>query len=306
MCIGVFDGVHRGHQAVVRQAVTVARANDEPAVVCTFDRHPAMVLAPERVPPSIGSLGQNLAAISALGASSVVVLPFDSELARLSADEFLSDVLRGRLRAGRLVVGHDFAMGRGREGTVDWLRERIETTVVPAFEEGGHRVSSTSIRQAVAAGDVGLAGGLLGRPFALAGVVVGGQRLGRELGYPTANLARTAPQVLPGDGVYAGACDTPFGRFGAAVAVGVRPTVGVQGGGRTVEAYLIDYPGDSLYGRAVELAFFERLRGEEAFGSLEELKAQMALDVEAARRVVAARGVERATRLELATFSLGS
>lgn len=277
VCLGTFDGVHLGHQAVLREAVERAEERSVPAIPVTFDRHPAAVLAPDRCPPAVAGLAENLRRIEAVGAAVTVVLPFDRELSETPAERFLAETLVGRLRAEHLVVGHDFAFGRGREGTGAWLSSRISTSVVPAYEVDGARVSSRAIRSAVGEGQVEVAGKLLGRPFAMEGVVVGGQRLGRTLGYPTANLGRSSEGLVPGHGIYSGAAETPFGRFAAAISVGVRPTVG--GTYRTVEAYLLNYPGRSLYGKALRLEFHRRIREERTFGSLEALIEQMGRDV---------------------------
>ncbi|MGV3618656.1 MAG: bifunctional riboflavin kinase/FAD synthetase [Fimbriimonas sp.] len=284
VCVGTFDGVHLGHQAVIRRAVADAREAELPCILVTFDRHPASILAPSKTPPSLASTGENLQRFEALGVTLVLILPFDAALSRMSADQFLEEILRKGVKAERIVVGHDFAMGNGREGTTEWLAARIPTDVVPPFELEGHRVSSSDIRRAVLAGDVEHAHALLGRPYELEGTIVGGQRLGRELGFPTANLARSANQALPADGVYAGWFESPHGRHRAATSVGTRPAVG--GNTRTVETYLLDYPGDSLYGLPVRLEFHRRLRDEWNFPSLEALKDQIAADVEQVRALV--------------------
>lgn len=283
VCIGTFDGVHLGHQEVIRHAVARANAHNLPSVVVTFDRHPAATLAPERCPPSIGTLSTNLAAFAGLGVSAVAVLPFDLELAHTEAEDFYRTILQGALKAKEAAVGHDFAFGRNRVGTAEWLAERIPTEIIPPLMVGERRVSSSEIRQAIAAGNVGLARDLLGRPWVQEGVVVRGQRLGRTLGFPTANLAGFGGQAVPADGVYAGRAETPFGNYRAAVGVGRRPTVG--GGPRTIEAYLIDYPGESLYGAPLRLEYRARLRDDQTFDSLEGLKAQMSEDVAQARNV---------------------
>ena len=168
-------------------------------------------------------------------------------------------------------------MGNGREGDTDWLQERIPTIVMPPFAVDGHRVSSSEIREAVSSGDVQHASKLLGRPFAVSGIVVAGQKLGRELGFPTANMARSFDQVLPCDGVYAGWFECDFGRFKAAASIGTRPAVG--GGQRTIEPYLLDYPGHSLYGMSARLELVHRLRDEMNFDGLDGLKEQIRLDV---------------------------
>jgi len=284
VCIGTFDGVHLGHREVVGRAVRVAEAREEPVVAVTFDRHPLAIIAPDRMPKAICSLAASLRQLEGLGVAATVVLPFDATLQATPAARFFSAVLEGQLRAAEIVIGHDFAFGHGREGNAAWLTERIETHVVPALELDGERISSSSIRRAVAAGDVERAATLLGRLFAIEGTVIGGQKLGRQLGYPTVNLARTFAQITPADGVYACVAETRHGSFKAACSIGVRPAVG--GGDRTIEAYLLDYPGESLYGTNVDLKFVKRLRGEENFPSLDDLKVQMAADVAEAKSVL--------------------
>ena len=219
--IGTFDGVHLGHQAVLRRAVEVARAQEQPAIVVTFDRHPAAVLAPERCPDSLGTLEQNVIALRAQGLSLCLIMPFTADLANWSAEQFFSEVLVKGVRANRVVVGHDFGFGFGREGNAEWLQPRVETHVMPPQEVGGVRISSTEIRRLILSGLVDQVPGLLGRAYRMAGIVVPGQKLGRELGYPTVNVARSMRSIVPLDGVYAGRCRTPQGEFGAAISVGL-------------------------------------------------------------------------------------
>lgn len=278
--VGVFDGVHRGHQALIAGAVEAARASDLPAVVVTFDRHPLRTLAPGREPLPLANLSQNLEWMAPLGLAACLVLPFDHSLAQTSAEDFLA-FLQDRVKVKEMVVGYDFAFGRGRSGTADWLQQKLPTQVLSPVHTEGEAVSSSLIRSHVAEGSMEEAARLLTRPFTLRGMVVGGQKLGRTIGYPTVNLAFSGPQLVPGDGVYSGSAATPLGEFRAALSIGMRPTVG--GTDRTVEAYLIDYPGDSLYGVPVDLRVERRLRGEEKFDSLDALVAQMARDVEASR-----------------------
>ena len=284
VCVGTFDGVHLGHRAVILEAARQAREADLPLVLATFDRHPAATLAPSRCPKSLAPLEENLREFERLGVAVAVVLPFDAGTAAMSAKDFLDEVIRKALRADTLVVGHDFAMGRGREGTAAWLSERIPTTIVPPFEIDGVRVSSSAIREAVGRGEILHANRLLGKSFTLAGVVVGGKRLGRTLGFPTANLARTIDGVLPADGVYAAWFHAPKGRFPAALAIGTRPAVG--GGPRSIEAYLLDYDGASLYGAPCRIEVVAHERDEWNFDSLDALIAQMAQDVEGVRRTL--------------------
>ncbi len=276
-CIGTFDGVHLGHQTVIRRAVEKAHAEELPCNLVTFDRHPAAILAPSKCPKAIAGLKENLRVFAELGVSTATVLSFDAELSRMSAERFLREILIGSIKATEIVVGHDFAMGNGREGNTEWLSARIPTTVVLPFEMDGLRVSSSQIRNAVDSGNIEMATKLLGRHFSLSGVIVGGQKLGRKFGYPTANLARSFDQVVPENGIYAGWMTTSRGRYMAAVSIGVRPAVG--GGERTIEAYLLNYPGESLYGMSAEIEFVKRLRDEMNFGSLDELVKQISFDV---------------------------
>lgn len=281
VCMGVFDGVHLGHQSLLAPAAFQGREKEIPSIAVTFDRNPLSLLRPDLTPKSLSTLDQKLAWLAESGISAAVVLPFDQSLAQLSAQDFLDQVLVGGLKASKLVVGHDFALGKGRIGTCEWLAQRIETQVVPALEVDGERVSSTLIRHAVKAGEMQAAAQALGRPYSMKGIVVSGQKLGRTLGFPTVNLAFSSDLVLPPDGVYAAWAETPYGDFEAGVSIGMRPTV--DGKGRTVEAYLIDFPGRSLYSDPVTLKFHSRLRGEEKFNSLDELIVQMHKDIEECR-----------------------
>jgi len=275
--IGTFDGFHIGHQAVAESAVRRAREAKIPAILVTFDRHPAAILSPHKAPAYLQSQEDALDCAAELGFDVAVVLPFDAFLSRMSADEFLNQILMRNLLARHLVVGHDFALGNGREGTATWLGQRIDTTVVPPFEIDRQRVSSTEIRRLVQQGDLGQANRLLGRPFRMRGVVVRGQQLGRTLGFPTANIARSFDQVLPKDGVYAAWAQTVHGKFAAALAIGVRPAV--DGQERTIEAFLLDYPGTDLYGTSLALDLHAFLREEQDFPNLDALVAQMHHDV---------------------------
>lgn len=276
-CVGTFDGVHLGHREVIRQAASSALHQELPSVLFTFDRHPLSVLHPDRCPKAIASLDDNLQQFRALGISVAVVLQFDAKLSRMSAERFLREVLIGSGKVESLVVGHDFAMGNDREGNIDWLKSRFPTRVVEPFKVEEVRVSSSAIRQAIQAGELDTVTRFMGRPFLIHGVVVGGNRLGRELGFPTINLARSFDQVLLPDGVYVSDAITKLGTYRAALAIGMRPAVG--GKHRTIEAFLLDYPGESLYGTTVSLQVHRWIREEQNFASLEDLKSQMNLDV---------------------------
>jgi riboflavin kinase/FMN adenylyltransferase len=276
VCAGTFDGVHLGHCEVLGRAVAKARTMGLPCVLVTFDRNPAAILAPDKLRPSISSVSANLTRIGQRGVDIAVVLPFDLELAHTSAEDFFNRYLIQKLKAKAVVIGHDFTFGKDRVGTPEWLSERIETEVVQPFLVDGKRVGSSHIRQLVETGDVEEASKLLGRDFEIEGVVVSGQKLGRTLGYPTINLARSFWQVTPLDGVYGGACRLSSGTYKAAVSVGVRPTVDDL---KTIEAYLLDYAGPDLYGQSVTLALRSRLRDPMKFDNLEDLKNQIASDV---------------------------
>ncbi len=284
LCIGTFDGFHLGHQAVIKTAVGIARAAELPCGLVTFDRHPAMTLAPHKAPQALSKPTDNLDLLRDLGVDLTVVLAFDRAMSEMSAEAFLGTILRAQLRGNHMVVGHDFAFGHDRLGTTDWLSTQIQTTVVPPFEMDGRRVSSSLIRSSLETGDLEAANRLLGRPFAIRGVVVKGDQLGRTLGFPTANIASPARHILPPDGVYAAEVTTPFGSYRGAISIGDRPTV--NGDHRVVEAFLLDYPGHNLYGRAVTVNMWRLIREQRHLDSLEELKQWITKDVEAVRACV--------------------
>jgi riboflavin kinase/FMN adenylyltransferase len=274
VAIGTFDGVHRGHQAVIDSADTVL----------TFDPHPLEILHPAALPKLIMPFGVKRDVIEGLGVRELVVIPFDAEFAKRSAEEFIDQVLIERLTAERVSVGENFRFGARAQGDPAMLasRSEFETRIVPLVEVDGETVSSTRIRALVAAGDMEGARHCLGAPFMVEGEVVGGDQRGRELGFPTANLVPDDRLAIPGHGVYAAFADG----VPAAVNVGVRPTF-ETGRGVLIEAYLIDHEED-LYGKLLRVAFVARLRGERRFAGVEELIAQMRVDVEDARRVCAA------------------
>ncbi|MCL6475381.1 MAG: bifunctional riboflavin kinase/FAD synthetase [Firmicutes bacterium] len=281
--IGVFDGVHQGHRAIISAAVQRAHQLSIPAVAVTFDRHPQEAIRPEKSPPYLTTLTSRLRLLQENGVQHVLLMRFDRHLAMLQPDEFVRFVLHERLNARHIVVGRDFRFGYRRMGNVDYLREvqcrfGFEVEAVPDVLYRDERISSSRIRQSLLEGEVREASAMLGRAYVLEGVVVRGQRLGRKLGYPTVNLQPLAPQVVPRDGIYAGRLlHVRTGNvYTAAISVGVRPTV--DGKNRTVEAYLLGFSG-SLYGEEVHLAFFHRLRDERKFESLQALKEQMDRDV---------------------------
>ncbi len=289
LAIGTFDGVHIGHQAIIRAAVEDARAHGRPALVLTFDRHPSELLVPDRVPGLLTTPDQRNRYLAELDADGLIVLRFDQTLAQLTPDLFLQSIVKDRLGAQAIVVGTNFCFGKGRAGDVAYLEEvqaefgfvlhALEPVVV-----GDRPASSTRIRERLRAGDIAEAELLLNHTFLLAGTVVTGQRLGRTLGYPTANLELTQRQVVPADGIYAVRAILDDGQVvDGACSIGNRPTV--EGAGRSIETYLLDFSAD-IYGRSMELRFVKRLREELKFDSLEALVAQIELDVRAARTVL--------------------
>ena len=264
LAIGTFDGVHLGHREVIRGADTVL----------TFDPHPLAVIHPDARPKLIASADVKRDLIAGLGVEEMVVIPFDRGFSEQSAESFVSEVLIERLGARRVSVGENFRFGKGARGTADFLRaySEFETRVVPLVAVAGETVSSSHIRGLVAAGDVKQAADFLGGPFLFEGEVVMGDRRGRELGMPTANLVPDDAYVCPGHGVYAAWANG----YPTAVNVGVRPTFDT-GRGLLVEAHLIGFDGD-LYGQQLRIAFLERMRGEKRFDSVDALVEQMHRD----------------------------
>jgi riboflavin kinase/FMN adenylyltransferase len=273
LAMGFFDGVHVGHRQVIDKADTVL----------TFDPHPLSIIHPEAAPKLIMPFAIKRDVIEGLGVSELVVIPFDRDFSKIEAEEFCSRILVSELGAEQVSVGENFRFGSKAKGDPEMLASHSEfsTRVVPLVEVLGETVSSTRIRAAVAAGDVETATSCLGAPFLLEGEVVEGDRRGRTLGFPTANIVPSDDHVVPGHGVYAAFANG----HAAAVNVGIRPTFDT-GRGLLVEAYLIDFDGD-LYGDTLRIAFIKRLRGEKRFAGSEELIAQMHRDVEEARELCA-------------------
>jgi riboflavin kinase/FMN adenylyltransferase len=274
VAIGTFDGVHLGHRAVIAGCDTVL----------TFDPHPLAVIRPDALPKLLCSFPIKRDIIAGLGVDELVVIPFDREFAGRPAEDFIEHVLVETLGAEFVSVGENFRFGHKAGGDAAMLADHpeFETRVVPMVEHAGEAVSSTHIRGLVAAGDVAHAAEFLGAPFMMEGEVVQGDRRGRELGMPTANIVPDPKLAVPGHGVYAAwAHGHP-----AAVNVGVRPTFDT-GRGLLVEAYLLDFDGD-LYGQTLRIAFAERLRGEKRFDSVDALVAQMHRDADRAGEIAAA------------------
>jgi riboflavin kinase/FMN adenylyltransferase len=277
VAVGTFDGVHVGHRRVIEGSDTVL----------TFDPHPLAIVHPHALPKLLTPLAVKADLVAELGVEELVVIPFDAEWASRSAREFIDDVLVGTLEATRVSVGDNFRFGHRAGGDVAMLEAdpRFETRVVDMVELDGETVSSTHVRGLVLAGEVDKAARFLGAPFQMRGEVVHGDKRGRDLGFPTANLVPDDALTYPGHGVYAalaGIDGEPATRP-AAVNVGVRPTF-ETGRGLLVEAFLLDFERD-IYGSELRLDFLERLRGEKAFGSVEALVDQMERDVEQARDI---------------------
>lgn len=276
VAVGEFDGVHLGHRAVIAGCDTVL----------TFEPHPLTVIRPEAAPRLLTTLERKAELVAALGVEELVVIPFDESFARQSAREFVDRVLVDRLRATLVSVGENFHFGREARGDTALLAAdpRFETRVVPLVEADGEVVSSSRIRALVLAGEVDVAARFLGEPFAMRGEVVPGDRRGRRLGFPTANLVPDQRLIQPGHGIYAARARFDGEVRAAAVNVGVRPQF------KTdmvvlVEAYLLDWSGD-LYGRQLTIEFLQRLRGEKRFESVDALIAQMRDDVRRTRELV--------------------
>lgn len=295
LALGNFDGVHLGHQAVLRRAVEEARARGTRAVVATFKPHPRAVLRPGSEPPLITGPQLRREALIHYGASEMVEIPFDVELSMKSPEEFIRDVVVGRLGAEAVVVGENFRFGHRAAGDVWELRRRMreaggEAYWVPVADAGstGGGISSSRIRALLMEGRVEEASALLGRPYVLRGVVVDGERRGRSIGFPTANMLPEPEALVPARGVYAGRVRIGEEWLPACTNVGVAPTFGERES--KVEAHVLDYTGD-LYGWVVDVTFEARIRGEKRFSGVEELKARIAEDVRTARTLLDEDGV---------------
>ena len=287
LAIGFFDGVHLGHQQIVRQTLSDARQHEAAGVVITFDRHPNTVVAPERVPPLIYSLPQKLRALEALGPDTLLLFHFDKAFSEQTGEAFIRDLVRDLPRLQSLCVGANFVFGHKRGGNVALLKtlgDELRFTVhgMAAVALDGKAVSSTRIREAIGQGDLDAASQMLGRAYSVAGTVVAGDRLGHKLGFPTANLD-LAGLLLPPNGVYAAHAATGKETWRAVLNIGVRPTVPSAVPQRRFEVHLLGFQGE-LYGQELEVTFLEKLREERKFGSLDELKAQIARDVTEAQR----------------------
>jgi riboflavin kinase/FMN adenylyltransferase len=286
LAIGVFDGVHLGHQQIIRQTIADARQHGGLALVVTFDQHPSTIVAPEKVPPLIYSQSQKLRTIEALGADALLMLRFDRAFSEQTGEAFIRQLARDLGRVQSICVGADFVFGHQRSGNVALLQTlggELNFTVhgIAAVSLDGQIVSSTRIREALRAGDFDGAGQMLGRAYSLAAKVVAGDKLGSKLGFPTANLD-TAGFVLPPNGVYAAHATVSGQTHRAVLNIGHRPTLHQPTPPLRVEVHLLDFTG-SLYGEEMEVTFAAKLRDEQKFPSLDELKTQIAHDIADAR-----------------------
>jgi riboflavin kinase/FMN adenylyltransferase len=288
LTIGVFDGVHRGHQAILRRLVDGAHASGSPAVVLTFASHPAVVLGRHDL-KCLTTPDERAELLGALGVDVVITHPFDEQVAALSAAEFMRP-LKDRLGLSRLLIGYDFALGKGREGNATRLAELgremgYSVQIVDAISDESGLISSTVIRKLVAVGDVADAAKMLGHPFAITGPVVHGSARGHSLGYPTANVDVPPGKLIPAFGIYACWAVVNGGKHPAAISIGIRPTFDEQKPDVRVEAYLLDYDSD-LYGQSVRLEFVKRLRDELKFPGVEALIAQIESDIRTVRSIL--------------------
>jgi riboflavin kinase/FMN adenylyltransferase len=288
LTIGVFDGVHAGHRYLLKKLQQRAVEKNLLSGIVTFSPHPQSVLHPYNQLPWLSSLEDRVGAFRELGVNIVAVLTFTTKLAQLSAQEFIS-LVKKHLKMRGIIVGHDFALGQGREGNINLLRAlgrkmEFNVEVIPPFTINGEVVSSTLIRRALAQGDMRRVENLMGRYFYLGGKVITSDKRGRVLGFPTANLDIKPQQALPGNGIYATIAQVDGKQFSSATNIGIRPTFGE--GEKTVETHLLNYKGD-LYGKDMRVEFVQKLRDEQRFTSSEELKAQIEKDVREVEAILA-------------------
>jgi riboflavin kinase/FMN adenylyltransferase len=288
LAIGFFDGVHLGHQQIIRQTIADARQHDAVALAVTFDQHPNTVVAPNRVPPLIYSLNQKLRAIESLGTDALLLIHFDQAFSEQPGESFIRDLARDLGHVQSVCVGANFLFGHKRGGNVDLLKRlgqqlKFHVHGLAAVSLDGEAVSSTRIRDLIRSGEIDLAGQMLGRAYSIAGIVVSGDRVGKKIGFPTANLDSTG-LALPPNGVYAARAMLGGGTWCAAVNIGIRPTLQNPNPPLRVEAHLLDFD-DDIYGKELEIAPIEKLRDEMKFASVDELRRQIARDIERTREL---------------------
>ena len=287
VAIGVFDGVHRGHQEILNRAKEIADGGS--VIALTFDPHPATVFAPERAPKLLVTLADRVVLLKIHNADQVAVIKFDEKFASMSPEDFVDNVLLNQLQTTDVVVGENFTYGHKAQGNIDSLRangasKNFEVHVLSLSQDENQNISSTRIRTLVTQGDVESARALLTRPHRLDGVVVHGEARGREIGYPTANLGNIEGQCIPADGVYAGWLTVGINRWPSAISIGTNPTFDGDRA-RQVEAYALDQVGLDLYDEGATIEFGWRLRDTLKFDGLEPLLEQMAKDCQRAREL---------------------
>ena len=286
LSLGNFDGVHRGHQAMLGQLVAHARRLGGPAVVMTFEPHPLALLAPDRLPPKLTTLDEKARLLAELGIDCLIAYRTDTHLLQLTAEEFFERIVREEISARGLIEGPNFCFGRGRKGTIETLKvmceaAHLELKICEMLALDGEDVSSTTIRTAIREGRMHDAAAGLGRPYRMTGRVASGARRGRTLGFPTANLDGMET-LIPTNGVYAGRTTVAGVRYPAAVNIGPNPTFGEDA--QKVEVHLVGFEGD-LYGEKLSVDFLDHLRGVKRFSSVDELKMQLARDIAATKKI---------------------
>jgi riboflavin kinase/FMN adenylyltransferase len=286
--IGSFDGIHRGHQALLKPLIAGARAAGAASVLVTFEPHPRCVIDPDHCPQLLTTLEEKTWLLDQLGLDHLVVIPFTRQIAALSAATFMERLLRG-IELRRIVVGENHRFGHGQRGDPALLRRLgarhgFTVEVAPTLRRGREPISSSRIRRLVLLGQVRAAAQLLGRDYLIRSTVEHGVKRGRQLGFPTANLQIAPNKLLPANGIYAARVDLEDATYAGALSVGFRPTFG--GSSVTVEVFILDFDAD-IYGRLLTVWFVQRLRGEKRFASVPALQQQMTRDVENARRILA-------------------
>ncbi|HEV7644809.1 MAG TPA: bifunctional riboflavin kinase/FAD synthetase [Pyrinomonadaceae bacterium] len=300
LTLGVFDGLHLGHQRIIQTVVGRAKELNAISTAITFDPHPRAVLHPESAPPLLQTLDQRLAALEFLGIEQTIVIRFNRDFASIEAEDFLREIIYDRLQAKEVYLGKGFAFGKGRAGNIELLK-RISAELgffadeVPEVQLRGTRVSSSKIRELLAAGKVNLARRMLGRPYGVEGKIIRGDRRGHTIGFPTANL-QPQNRVIPRTGVYVTATLIGDTWRRSITNVGVRPTFGGDAE-PSVETYIFDFDGD-LYGDVLRVRFLHRLRDEKKFSGIDELKAQIERDSRRALQFFSLRGVKSSLEIE--------
>jgi riboflavin kinase / FMN adenylyltransferase len=289
LAIGFFDGVHLGHQQIIRQTISDARQHDALAIVLTFDKHPNSIVAPDKVPPLIYSLPQKLRAIESLGTDALLLIQFDKKFSEQTGEEFIRSLARDFGKVHSICVGADFVFGHKRSGNVALLKKlgaelKFSVHGLAAVSLDEQVVSSTRIRETIRAGNFDAASQMLGRTYAISGRVIEGDKIGHKLGFPTANLD-TKDLILPPNGVYSASAKLKGQLYRAALNIGFRPTVASAKPQLRVEAHLLDFDGN-LYGEELEVEIGEKLRDERKFASATELREQIARDIAQVRAQV--------------------